>query len=364
MKKIFLLLGFCAVCLFSNAQSLPFVIPIDGSIGDVSVPANAAKATAAGWILSGTFNTGDLSLMEPDAALAWRDANKVEYPVDGTNVIFQNYPFTKGVTTTATAIAYPFASTAVNSGTLYMTFMFQGLSEGVAADLGQHAPGSGIQTIGMNSSAEGTSGAGVRLWMRKNTVNDPDGFTTYNLAITRSGASNSLLLSANTATKDLVFGETHLLVMKYDFVTMGEDKVGVASLFIDPVLNTTTEPAPDAIDNVTANTTTALKYMQVRINGSNAGYYYIGGIRISNSWQTALSTGIKAIKADDDRLSVAGKIVSATTSGTLTIYSPAGIKVFQSAIDKSVDTSLPAGIYVAHLTAANGQQVNQKIVIK
>ena len=156
MKKISLLLVFCAVCLFSNAQSLNFVLPINGSIGDLSVPANATKATNAGWTLGGTFLANTFWMLEPDAPLTYTGNGGISYPVDGTNTLYQEYPYylagtppTTSGTVTGTTVAYPFSSTPISSGTVYMTFMFRSFTQTAT---GNHSPGSNVQMIAMTGN--------------------------------------------------------------------------------------------------------------------------------------------------------------------------------------------------------------------
>jgi len=374
MKKISLLLCFCAICFFSNAQSLNYVLPIDGSIGDLSVSANVTKATSAGWVFGGpSFLENTLFLLEPDAPLNFTDAKGISYPVDGTNTIYQEYPLYQAgtpPTTTGTisgaTVAYPFAPNPISTGAVYMTFMFQSFTQTAT---GNHSPGSNVQMIAMTGNlttpANGaTSGSGIRLWMRKNTADDANGLTTYHLSITRSAGNVSSASTSALANVDFAFDKTYLLVMKYDFATQ------TASLFVNPDLNSAVEPTPNATDNASVNgsdpvLTEAVQYIQVRQNGNNLAYYYVGGVRVTDSWSSAVATGINAIKVNDSQLTVVGKTVVATTvPGTLTIYSLQGTKVFQSAIEKTIDTNLPEGIYVAKLVTATGQQINQKIMIK
>ena len=374
MKKISLLFYFCAICIFSNAQSLNFVLPLDGSIGDLSVPANVTKATNAGWVFGGpSFLANTLFILEPDAPLTFADSKGISYPVDGTNTIYQEYPYYTGTGASATSTgtvagslaAYPFSSAPISSGAVYMTFMFQSFNQ-VAS--GQRSPGSNVQMIAMTGnlttpSAGATSGSGVRLWMRKNTSDDPNGLTTYHLSITRSAGNVSSASPSALANIDFQFDQTYLLVMKYDFDTQ------TASLFVNPDLNSAIEPTPDATDNSSVNgadplLTEAVQYVQVRQNGNNLAYYYIGGLRVTDSWSSAVATGINMIKGNDTQLTVVGMIITATVPGTLTIYSLQGATVFQSVIDKTVDTNLPEGIYLAKLVTANEEQVNQKIMIK
>jgi len=375
MKKIFLLFCLCAVCSFSKAQSLNFVLPLDGSIGDLSTTAGVAKATAAGWIVGGpAFIENTLSILEPDAPLSYADPNSgVEYPVDGTNTIYQEYPYYNTTTTTTgtvtgSTIAYPFSSDPISTGTVYMTFMFQSFTQ-VAN--GKHSPGSNVQMIGMTGNlttpASGaTSGSGVRLWMRKNTADDATGLTTYHLSITRSAGNVSSASSTAMANVDFNFDETYLLVMKYDFDTQ------TASLFVNPTIDSSTEPTPDATDNASVNSgtpllTDAVQYVQVRQNGNNLAYFYIGGLRVTDTWADAVSsglTGIQNAEVNNNQLFTLNKTITATTPGTLTIYSTAGVKLLQTDIQTSLQTNLPCGLYIARLNAANGQQINQKIIIK
>jgi len=372
MKKIVLFICFCAVFSFVKAQSLDFVLPLDGGIGDLSVPANAVKAADAGWILNNTstLKEHNLAFIEPDVPLFYTDAEGTEYPEDGINTIYSEHPYYVGTGTTATstgnvsgvAAAYPFSSDVINSGKVYMTFMFQSFCE-VAS--GQRSPGSSVQMIGLTAGAN--SGAGVRLWMRKNTEDDPDGHTSYKLTITRAAGNTTSGISA-TATTDMTFSfsTTYLLVMKYDFDTE------TASLFVNPVIGSKTEPNPAATDNGSKNSdgtlSGTLQYIQVRLNGNNLAYYYIGGVRVTDTWEDAVAgdveNGINNVKASSVLLTGNNKTIQTSIPGTITVYSPMGTKVLQSAIESTIDTNLQTGVYFVRLITDSGQIVNQKIMIK
>lgn len=152
---------------------------------------------------------------------------------------------------------------------VYISFLYKVKSQG----------GTQSEIIGITDALNNTTG--VKLWYGKGATT-----TTFKLGITKNSGSSAAIQWYNPSVA-LDANATHLIVLKYDFST------ATASFIVNPSLNSTAEPAANAFDDGTVNlvttSKTSLSHLLMRGNGSNASYFYMGGLRVSQSWADAVA---------------------------------------------------------------------------
>ena len=76
---------------------------------------------------------------------------------------------------------------------------------------------------------------------------------------------------------------------------------------------------------------------------------------------TGITSGTESLSAF--KLTVSGKSIQASETGTFEVYSLQGAKVYQVKNAAVAETGLPKGLYILQFTHANGKQTTQKITI-
>ena len=112
----------------------------------------------------------------------------------------------------------------------------------------------------------------------------------------RSGTSGDVVWD----TKPQSIEDTVLLVLKFQITETDT----IASLFINPTIGTTEEPAADITDNKGAGRD-KIDNIMFRNQGASKSNYYIGGVRVSTTWAEAVAkksegpaTGMDEINAE------------------------------------------------------------------
>lgn len=158
----------------------------------------------------------------------------------------------------------PFSSTAINSGIIYLSFLYNpGVTQGQ----------SNSEVFGM---ADGTS-QGPRIWVGKGALNTAN----YRFGLTRGSTTGSTIIWNSTEYSDV--SQTFLIVIKYDFTNT------TASVFINPTLGAASEPTADITDNTTTTIRTQLNNLWFRCTGSNVAKFNIGGVRVASSWSEVVA---------------------------------------------------------------------------
>ena len=251
MKKHLFLAALLMACMAMNAS-----IIIDETFAVADNITNLADATD--WTTTGTLTTGDgrVILSTP---LEYSNTGG-EYVLSGEGKAVQNI-YTEGTN----YIAYK-QITKVNSGVVYMSYLYRG-----DGNQGQ----SQSEIIGL---ANGNSNSSVKAWAGKQADQTKDPFR---LGVTRVSTSGGDIQWCNDPT--IAANAVTLIVLKYDFETL------TASLFINPTVGSTEEPTANAIDSDKGTAKTSLAYLMFKHNGKSVANFTVGGVRVSTTWAEAVA---------------------------------------------------------------------------
>ena len=244
MKKIALILALSCLTLLSNATGL-----LDETF-NYSVT-NLALETS--WTTAGVLTTGaGRTILQ--SALNYSNGGKT-YILSGVGKTLNS-----DISSATDYKSYKaFSATSINSGTVYLSFMYKaGVAQGQTNS----------EVMGL---ADGTN-QGPRLWVGKGSINT----SNYRFGLTRGITTGASVIWGSTEYSDV--SQTFLVVIKYDFATT------TASVFINPTLSTNSEPTTDIIDNTTATIRTQLNNLWFRCTGSSAAKFNIGGIKVAMTW--------------------------------------------------------------------------------
>jgi hypothetical protein len=262
MKKITLLFAFCVAALMANAQ-----IFLDEKFPDFPTSDQPSTVTLNGWTNS-SLNIGQPNLTDSrtlNAPLNYADVSGVPALSGLGASIFNNY---KGVSGNNYMTYKQFSATPITTGTVYMSFLWNVYAAG----------GSQGEVVGLTDSIQRNT---CRMWIRPSTS------SSFILGFTRSSGTAADIHNSTGPTYN--YGQTYFVVLKYDLAT----KIG--SVFMNPVIGSTTEPTPTIMDDgiilpvSTSIPRTALQYLMFRNGGSNKAYYYVSGIRVCSSWTDAVA---------------------------------------------------------------------------
>ncbi|MCX6308653.1 MAG: T9SS type A sorting domain-containing protein [Bacteroidia bacterium] len=260
MKKITLLVSFLVVALFANAQILldeTFNYP--GTSIANSWTSLVNEPTWTNLLASNYGTIGTIGNLSADA-LSYGDANGF-YALSGTGkLVTSDYTGASGATESKVVKAI----TPTSSGVIYMSLLFK---PGVAQNQ------SNSEIMGLSIAG----GNGPKVLICKGTLTT----TNFRFATTRASSSSTDYKFGLTEFSDI--NQTFLLVVKYDWTAK------TASLFVNPVIGSTTEPTPEVIDNSsTKDVTAAIDGIRFRCTGSSASKFQVSGVRVSTSWAAAV----------------------------------------------------------------------------
>lgn len=257
MKKITFLIAFLLSVLLLNAQVI-----YDETFSAFPTSTDVTGIPTNGW-LNWASNIGPASTdlrTVSNSALSYSDAGGLTALSAVGNSLWNDYTGVSG----NNYITYKeFTSTPVDNGAIYMSYLFQAIKQG----------GSQGEVLGITDSIH--RGA-LRTWIGKGAD-----ATTYKLGLTRSSGSSADI--QYVANKTYTYGTIYFVVLKYEFST------GKASLYINPAIGSTTEPAAEVIDDSKGTARTTMRYLMVRNGGSNKSYYNASSIRICSSWTDAVA---------------------------------------------------------------------------
>ena len=261
MKKTTLILMFCAFALIVNAQVL---------YDETFNYASSSLLTESTWTNTLSTNStavGTIGNLSSDP-LAYGDANGM-YALSGLGKLVTS-DYTSGGSDFKVVKALP---TPVSSGVIYMSLLFK---PGVA----QNQANSEIMCLSIAGSN------GPKVLVGKGTITA----TNFRFATTRASSSSTDYRFAATEYTDI--NQTFLLVVKYDWTAK------TASLFVNPVLASATEPTPDVIDNTSAkDVAAAIDGIRFRTTGSSATKFQVSGVRVSTSWAAAVGKQVAELPA-------------------------------------------------------------------
>lgn len=248
MRKITLLLAFCTIFTFAKAT-----VVIDETF-NFSVANLASEAT---WTTTGTLTTGTGRNIEAGGLVYSNVGGAYINSAIGKKI---NQDYSVGTN----YIAYKTFST-ISSGVVYLSFLYQ-----PNGDQGQTAS----EVLGLSSS---TTNSAVKIWAGKQA----DGTKNpYRIGLTRSSTSSAdIVWSTSTySTSDVL-----LIVIKYDLTSYA------ATLFINPVIASASEPTPVATAATDGTTRTSLINLMFKHNGSSVAKFFVSGVRVSTTWAEAVA---------------------------------------------------------------------------
>ena len=259
MKKVSLLLTFFLLLTCSMSANIVLTEEFDYTVGD-------AIGDVEGWTTTGDITSGDGRLVS-DVVLNYSNAGG-DYILSGSKSLKHNYTSNKTGDTNGTQYLSYRSFTKVQSGAVYLTYMYK--------PDGKQSQANG-ELLGLTT---GTSPS-ARPWTGKLTSGTTDG-SVYRFGLTRqSGTSADVVWGTTSYSID----ETVLLVLKYEIGATDT----IASLFINPTIGTTEEPTADlvaATDGAGRNNINAIMF---RNQGASKSNYYVGGVRVSTSWAEAVA---------------------------------------------------------------------------
>lgn len=257
MKKITLLFAFVISACLVNAQVI-----FEETFSAFPTSTDVTGIPTNGW-LNWASNLGptavDLRTVS-NSALSYSDAGGLTALSGAGNSLWNDYTGVSG----NNYITYKeFSSTPVETGSIYLSYLFQAIKQG----------GTQGEVFGITDSIH--RGA-VRTWIGKGID-----ATTYKLGLVRSSGASADIQYVTTKTN--TYGTIYFIVLKYEFST------GKASLYINPGVGTTSEPTADVIDDLKGTARTSMRYLMVRNGGSNKAYYNASSVRVCSSWTDAVA---------------------------------------------------------------------------
>lgn len=221
---------------------------------------NSALSSCLGWTAAGTIGTG----VEPtinETPLSYISSGRTYYLSAQGKSVSQTY----ASGSTNYYISKPFSSTSITSGAVYLSFLY------TPNLIAQSQTGSTAIYLG------GTTN-GAQFWVGKGSVST----SNFRFGVTRSSTSNTLVSWATTEyTSD---NSVYFIVLKYEFST------GTASIYVNPVLESVSEPTASAFDNSVSTAPTSLQNVVLKMNGNNKNSNRIGGVRVSSTWTEAVAS--------------------------------------------------------------------------
>jgi len=219
--------------------------------------------------------------------------------------------------------------TAITSGTVYLSFLYK-----ANGDQGQTAS----EIMGL---ADQTTNSAVKPWAGKQADQTKNPFR---MGLTRVSTTAADIQYVTSTT--FVPGTVYLIVVKYDFSS------AKASLFINPILASSTEPTADASDNTLGTARVSLSKIMFKHNGSSAANFYVSGARVSTTWGEAVAALSTAAK-------LSTPVVEAASTPTATDFTANWIPV-ANAVNYTVKTYL--GTSLISSTLAIGQATSNVTV--
>ncbi len=332
MKKITLLLAFCAFIFAANAQVIldETFDYSSASLMTESTWTNSLSSNSAAVGTIGNLSTGPLS---------YGDGNGTFVLSGLGQLVTANY--TSGGNDLKVYKAIPAAS----SGVIYLSLLFSPAGNAQAQ----------AQAEIMSLSIGG--GNGPKVLVGKGAAD----LTKYRFATTRASSTSTDYRWGTNEYSDL--NATYLLVVKYDWAT------STSSVFVNPPLGSTTEPTPEAIDNNSAKlVANPIDGIRFRTTGSTVTKYQVSGVRVSTSWAAAVAKAGTSSSLQDVgstlNIKVIDKTISCSETGMIQVYNLQGAKMLEAHAVSKLNTNLASGIYLVKLTNVNGQITNAKVQIK
>jgi hypothetical protein len=247
-------------------------------------------ASGSGWVE--TNNTiADPSVTSYKDSYMLTDTTKLTYPYyaaaidDNSKSLRFVYPgySSQGATTVKTI-----SQVDITAGAVYYAFMLN--AESVTS-------ASGTEIVGFTSAPNSIAGQS-RVYLKRVANNDP----RFIIGVGKNHSSiGNIPASAWAAATPLACGQTHLVVLKYDFST------GYVSLFVNPDVGNPEPATPLVKDNTISGSTaepvpvTSIRGIAIRENGANQPVgLKIGGIRVATTWDDAVKMAESVAETGSD----------------------------------------------------------------
>lgn len=317
MNKKFTLLLICFLTsIIANAQVL-----IDETF-NYSVTNLSSETT---WTTSGTLTTGaGRTIITP--ALTYAEPGGSAWALSG-----QGKAVNVDVSSSTTYVAVkPFSTTPVNSGSVYLSMLF---NPGLAQSQSQ------VVILGL---ASGTS-QGAMVWVGKGAVTT----TNFRFGVTTGNTTSTNIKWGSTEFSDI--SATYLIVLKHEFST------NTSTVYINPTIGSSAEPSTFEAQEATPAYSgfvnrTSLNNMWFRCTGSSVSRFNIGGVRVSTSWT-------KAVEALTALTPLTAPTVGVATNITLNGFTANWTKVTNAV---SYDISVYQGATLISTTNATSQETESK----
>ncbi len=228
-----------------------------------------------GWgVNTGTLNSWDTEFYIGATSLSYSQGVNNFVNSDLGKSVVCDYPTyaTPLVNSSNYCISKNFVSSALATGTVYASFLY---SPNSIAQIQSQIPVISLGTSGSNT--------GVQVWVGKVAT---DG-STFRIGVTRGSTSSGSIQWGSTAFTDI--STTYLIVLKYDITATS------ASVFINPILGSTSDGIALATDAASSSPKTSLQVVQFKVNAASKEYFKVSGLRISSTWEEAVATAAPAL---------------------------------------------------------------------
>ena len=307
MKKITLLLTACFFLLFANAT-----IVIDETFNFSATN----LASESSWTTVGTLTTGTgRNLITPP--LSYSNAGGT-YALSGLGKAVS-----VDITSNTDYKSYkPISATALNSGVVYVSFLYKA---------GVIQSQTGVEIFGL---ASGTS-QGPRIYVGKTTTTG-----NWKFGITRSSTTTNDAAWASTEFNNV--NEVVFIVMKYNFSTLS------ASFYLNPSIGGTEPVTASATEGTASTGRTSLNNLWFRATGSSMYKYVVGNARVSTTWAEAVAAQSTATP------------LSTPTVGTASSIGATGFIANWTSVDNAVayDVKVYLGSNLYSTSNVSGQASN------
>ncbi len=288
------------------------------------------------WTTTGTLTTGTGRNIENSALTYSNSGGSYVFSGIGKKI---NHDYSAGTN----YIAYRSFS-SISSGDVYLSFLYQ-----ANGDQGQTAS----EVVGLSYL---TTNSTIKMWVGKQADGTKNPFR---FGLTRSSTSSAdIVWSTDTYNSSTVY----LIVIKYNLSTYA------ATMYINPVVGTSTEPTPNITAATDGTTRTSVNCLMFKHSGSSIAKFFVSGVRVSTSWTEAVAGQSSASPLPAP---VNGSASSVTASGFTANWTPVDnatgydVKVYMGAnLIKTVSASGQATSSLVVSGVMSGITYSYKVVAK
>lgn len=271
MKKHLLTITALAIAIFAQAD-----VVVDETF---NYDADTLCAEGTGWTSSGSWAVDKGANRALLATPLKYTQDDKEYVLSGVGKAVKNV-YANG----ANYIAYKQID-IINSGVVYLSYLYQG-----NGDQSQ----SQSEVIGLSDA---NNQSAVKVWAGKQSSGTKNPFRLGVTRVSTKGAEIQWCDNPTIATNTVT-----LVVLKYDFSNQ------TASLFINPTIGSTEEPAANATDSVIGTAKSSLEYIMFKHNGASTANFTVSGLRVSTTWTEAVAKKGEVTTLDAPEVGTASEI--------------------------------------------------------